>query len=134
MSARLNWSRQKRDLRKAKLDGALKRWKAGFPVDINSSSWSSLICLYSSANSMKPDPVKRKENYLEEAKKAREHGFTKLATSLYDQAFAVELFNASLSVNKDKVRKDFLAKSSNVEKIDKALKDLGEKFQKTDQT
>jgi len=118
------------DLNKAKFSESLKHWKAGFPVDINSNSWEQFDMFVQQRKLNEADPVKRKETYLAEAKKAREHGFTKLAISLYEQGFAEELDYASIHVNKADVRKKFLEKSDNVKKLDKALGEWEKNFKK----
>jgi hypothetical protein len=67
--------RVEEDIRKLKLQGALKQYQAGFPVDINSGSWEVFDMFIQQRKLNNADPEKRKQGTLEEARKARERGF-----------------------------------------------------------
>jgi len=118
------------NMRKLNLQGALKQWQAGFPVDIKSNSWEVFDMFVQQRKLNDADPEKRKQATLEEAKKARERGFSGLARSLYEDYFADELKIGAKDVDKNKVRTDTLGDKDNIKKLNKSLDTWKESFEK----
>ena len=117
-------------LRKLSLQGALKQWQLGFPVDMKSNSWEVFDMFVQQKKLNDHDPKLRKEHVLEEARKARQRGFTALARSMYEDYFADELKIGAKDVDKEKVRKDTLEDKDNIKKLNKSLDTWKENFEK----
>ncbi|MCC7197143.1 hypothetical protein IT413_03015 [Candidatus Peregrinibacteria bacterium] len=119
-----------RELKKAKLDRALKSWKLGFPVDMNSNSWEVFDMFVQQRKLNDADPEKRKQATLEEAQKARDRGLTGLSRQLYESYFAKQLQEGAKLVDKAKVREKTLNNGDVKKRLEEGITKWKEEYKK----
>jgi hypothetical protein len=118
-------------LREAKIRHSLKVWYHGFEISASENAPEIFDMFRQQAKLNVADPAQRRANILEEAKLARERGLTGVARNLYELYFEKELGDGAAGVDREQVRKDFLADGKNRSRIEESMKACAAEFEKT---
>lgn len=119
------------NLREAKFRKALRIFQDGFVVDGQGNNAANVYDMFRQQRMLNvADPAQREANTLQLAKEARDHGLPELSRQLHEIYFQKEIDEQSKKVNKDDIRKKFLANESNQKNLKKAFDTWKEDFKK----